>query len=60
MSFFTPDLYRRIALGFVLGAVLVGAANAGYWSEQIAPPAKAAPMPQESPVAPEFLIEPLP
>lgn len=59
MSFFTSDLARRLALGFVIGVALVAAANAGHWSDQIAPPAQAAEQSEPPPVAPEFLIQPV-
>ncbi|MEM6856728.1 MAG: hypothetical protein AAF559_02570 [Pseudomonadota bacterium] len=59
MTFFTPDLYRRIGLGFAVGAVLVAAASADSWAEQISPPAQAAEVPQAPEPAPEFLIQPL-
>ncbi|MBV7258687.1 hypothetical protein [Erythrobacter crassostreae] len=42
MSLFAPDLYRNFALGFAVGAVIVGAATIGQWSDQISPPARAA------------------
>lgn len=42
MTLFAPDLFRHLALGFALGAVIVGAASIDQWSDQIAPPAQAA------------------
>ena len=59
MTFFTPDLYRHIGLGFALGAVLVVAASADSWAEQISPPAQAAEVPQAPQPAPDFLIQPI-
>ncbi|MEL6485579.1 MAG: hypothetical protein AAFQ13_00345 [Pseudomonadota bacterium] len=59
MTFFTPDLYRQIGLGFALGTVLVAAVSADGWAEQISPPAQAAQAPQAPEPAPEFLIQPL-
>ncbi len=58
MALFTPDLYRQLGLGFVLGAVLVGAANADAWTDAFSPPAQAA-QTIEAPVPDaEFLIAP--
>jgi|GEM_PF-603543 len=43
MKFFNPDLYRHVAIGFVIGAALVAVANAEHWAGDIAPAAQAAP-----------------
>ncbi|MEE4153351.1 MAG: hypothetical protein V2I27_04255 [Erythrobacter sp.] len=60
MKFFNPDLYRRLAIGFVIGTALVVAANAETWAGEIAPPAQAASNLRAGhdlvPPAPEFLI----
>ena len=56
MNLFTPDLYRQLALGFVLGTVLVAAANADTLATELDPPAQAAEVPQAPQPAPEFLI----
>ncbi len=58
MTLFTPDLYRQLGLGFVLGTALVAAANADAWADEFSPPAQAAqtieaPLPDA-----EFLIAP--
>lgn len=42
MGLFKPDLYRNFALGFALGAVLVGLSVADNWSTDLASPAQAA------------------
>ncbi len=42
MNLFAPDLYRNFALGFAVGAVIVGAATIDQWADQISPPANAA------------------
>lgn len=63
MKFFNPDLYRHVAIGFVIGAVMVAAANAEHWTGEIAPAAQAAPALRAGhevfAPAPEFLIEPV-
>ena len=59
MTFFTPDLYRRVALGFLIGAGLIAAANAGALADQVSPPAQAAEVAQAPQPAPEFLIQPI-
>jgi len=41
MRMFSPDLYRSIAIGFVLGALAVGAASTDEWNVQAANPAPA-------------------
>ena len=41
MSLFTPDLYRNFAIGFVGGALIVAAATADQWADEISPPANA-------------------
>lgn len=59
MTLFSADLYRNFALGFVAGALIVGAATADQWAGQIESPARAA-VPLEAPQADaDFLIEPL-
>ncbi|MEO1489923.1 MAG: hypothetical protein AAFR88_10880 [Pseudomonadota bacterium] len=61
MRFFSSDLYRHVAVGFVIGAALVAAANAQHWAGEIAPEAQAAPVLKAGheliAPAPEFLIE---
>lgn len=42
MGLFKPDLYRNFALGFALGAVLVGVSVADNWQTDLASPAQAA------------------
>jgi hypothetical protein len=42
MGLFKPDLYRNMALGFMLGAVLAGWQIAPQLAAEIAPPAHAA------------------
>ncbi|QFT76479.1 hypothetical protein [Erythrobacter sp. THAF29] len=42
MALFTPDLYRNFAIGFVGGALIVAAATADQWADEISPPAQAA------------------
>ena len=59
MSFFTPDLYRQIGLGFVIGAALIAVANAQALSDQVSSPAQAAEVPQAPQPSPEFLIQPI-
>lgn len=43
MGLFKPDLYRNFTIGFLLGAVLVGASLAPELTAEIASPAQAAP-----------------
>lgn len=59
MTFFTPDLYRRFGLGFLIGAALIAVSNAQTLSDQVSPPAQAAETPQAPQSAPEFLIQPI-
>lgn len=42
MKLFAPDLYCNFAIGFALGAAILGIANFGVWSDEISPPAQAA------------------
>lgn len=42
MRLFKPDLYRNVALGFALGAVIAGWQIAPQLAAEIAPPAHAA------------------
>ncbi len=49
MTLFTPDLFRKFALGFVAGALMLGAFNFEEWSDQVSPPANAAADPVETP-----------
>lgn len=42
MQLFAPDLYRLVGLGFIAGTLIVTAANADKWIEDVAPPASAA------------------
>jgi hypothetical protein len=59
MSFFTPDLYRRFGLGFLIGAALLALAHLDAVSDQMSSPAQAAEMPRAPQPAPEFLIQPI-
>lgn len=43
MGLFKPDLYRNFAIGFVVGALAVGAMTAQDWRAELAAPAHAAP-----------------
>lgn len=54
MALFTSDLFKRIALGFVLGAAMVGVANADAGA--IESPAQAAVAPQAPQPSAEFVI----
>ncbi len=58
MTLFSSDLYRRLGLGFVLGAVLVAAMNADDWAEEFSPPAQAAQVIKAPLPDPEFRIAP--
>lgn len=51
MTLFTPDLFRKFAIGFVAGALMVGVANFDEWSDHVSPPAQAAAQPVETPPA---------
>lgn len=42
MTLFSRDLYRNFAIGFAVGALIVGATNADQWSDNIGSPAHAA------------------
>jgi hypothetical protein len=56
MNIFSRDLYRRFAIGFVLGTALVAAANADTLATEFDPPAQAAEMLRGHQPAPDFLI----
>ncbi|MEL6238626.1 MAG: hypothetical protein AAFQ90_08550 [Pseudomonadota bacterium] len=58
MTFFTPDLYRHLGIGFLLGTALLAAINADDWADQISPPAQAAEVAHAPQPSPEFLIQP--
>lgn len=59
MTLSTADLYRNFAIGFVGGALIVGAATADQWAPHLETPAQAAaPLEAPHPDA-DFLIEPL-
>jgi len=58
MPFFTPDLYQRIGLGFLIGAAFIAAANAEPLADEISAPAQAASLSQAPLPAPDFLIAP--
>ena len=59
MTLFSSDLYRTFAIGFVAGALIVGAATIEQWGQHIESPARAsAPLEAPQPDA-EFLIAPL-
>lgn len=56
MKLFAPDLYRNFGIGFVAGALAIGATTIDDWQDidtDIAPAARAAEAPQPSS---EFLI----
>ena len=59
MGLFKPDLYRSFGIGFVIGALIVGASAVDSWSDTVAAPAQAAEMDVFEPVTPasEFIIE---
>lgn len=59
MQLFTADLYRNFALGFAAGALIMGVATFDQWSDQIAPPARAAEPTPTPEVQADFVIEPL-
>ena len=59
MTFFTPDLYRRFGLGFLIGTGLIAAANANALADQVSPPAQAAETAQAPQPSSEFLIQPI-
>ncbi|MEE4538106.1 MAG: hypothetical protein V2J51_06415 [Erythrobacter sp.] len=59
MTLSSPDLYRNFALGFVLGAFILGAMTFDEWSDHIESPAHAAPPIEAPQPSPDFLIEPL-
>lgn len=44
MGPFKPDLYRNFGIGFLIGALLVGASLAPEFTTDIASPAKATPV----------------
>jgi hypothetical protein len=48
MGLFTPELYRNFAIGFAIGAVIIGASAAPHWSAELASPAQAATGAQEA------------
>ncbi|MEL7446802.1 MAG: hypothetical protein AAGK02_13500 [Pseudomonadota bacterium] len=54
MELFRSDLYRNFGIGFVVGALLVGAMTMNSWDGDIAPSAQAAE--QVQPTS-EFVIE---
>ncbi|MDY7098180.1 MAG: hypothetical protein SXU28_08585 [Pseudomonadota bacterium] len=58
MTLFTPDLYRQLGLGFLIGAALVAVSNFDALSDEVAPSAKAAEAPQAPAPSSEFLIAP--
>lgn len=59
MTLLTPDLYRNFGIGFLAGALMVGAATIGDWGSGITSPARAA-QPLEAPQPTgEFVITPL-
>lgn len=41
MGLFKPDLYRNLAIGFVIGAAVIGIASAPQWDGDLASPAQA-------------------
>ncbi len=59
MGLFKSDLYRNFAIGFVVGAAMVGWTATGGWDGEIASRAQAAEMPVFETVEPssEFIIE---
>lgn len=59
MTLFSPDLFRNFGIGFVAGALVVGAATLDNWSDAITPPAQAAEVLKAPQPSAEFLIEPI-
>ena len=58
MRFLSTDLFRNFGIGFIVGAVLVVAANAENWDNAVASPAQAAEMVQGPAPSAEFVITP--
>ncbi len=57
MNLFSADLFRNFGLGFMAGAVILGAATIDQWGGQLESPAQAA-SPLEAPApASDFVIE---
>lgn len=48
MGLFTPDLYRSFAIGFAIGAVMIGVNAAPDWTADLVSPAQAATTAQET------------
>lgn len=42
MGLFKPDLYRNFAIGFMIGAAVIGIVSAPQWDGDLASPAQAA------------------
>jgi len=47
MGLFTPDLYRNFAIGFAVGAVIIGASSVPNWEADLSSPVQAATNTQE-------------
>jgi hypothetical protein len=58
MRFLSTDLFRNFGIGFIVGTVLVVAANAENWDGAVASPAKAAEMFRAPAPSAEFVIAP--
>ena len=48
MGLFTPDLYRNFAIGFAVGAVIIGVSSVPNWNVDLSSPVQAATSTQES------------
>jgi len=59
MTLFSRDLYRQLGFGFLIGAAMVGAANAEALSDAFSPPAQAAELSKAPAPSSEFVIDPL-
>jgi hypothetical protein len=58
LRLFATDLFRNFAFGFAGAAVLILAANGDVRDAALAPPARAAQLPDAPVPAPEFVIAP--
>jgi hypothetical protein len=58
MRFLSTDLFRNFGIGFIVGTVLVVAANAENWDSAVASPAQAAEMFTLPAPSAEFVIAP--
>ena len=53
MGLFTPDLYRNFAIGFAVGAVIIGASSVPNWEADLSSPVQAATNTQEAGIVSE-------